>query len=108
MKPGQIEEKLKKFNGVTYKVTATQNKMAFVKFEGVNTIDLGSMAFDTKDYAWSFEKNGETNKLVSFDVASNKLNYYTENGITSIDAEAVKCIASEKSNLSNSEVLLIN
>jgi hypothetical protein len=108
MEPGQMEEQLIKFDGVTYKVTATQNNMAFVKLEGGKTIDMGSMNFDTDNYAWSFEKDGEVNKLVSFDVANNQLNYYTSNGITSVDAEAVKHLALEKSKLFTSEVFLCN
>ncbi len=108
MATGQMEEQLIKFNGITYKVTATKNKMAFVELEGENAVDMGSLAFDMNDYAWSFEKNGEVNKLVSYDLANNQLNYYTSNGITSIDAEAVKCLALEKSSSSNSEVLLCN
>ena len=108
MATGQMEEQLIKFNGITYKVTATKNKMAFVELEGENAFDMGSLAFDMNDYAWSFEKNGEVNKLVSYDLANNQLNYYTSNGITSIDDEAVKCLALEKSSSSNSEVLLCN
>ena len=106
MEAGQVEEQLITLNGDTYKVTATQNKMSFAKLNGGELIDMGAMSFDTEGYAWNFEKDGELNKLASYDLASNEVNYYSETGVVTIDATSIECMAMEKANKSNTLAIL--
>lgn len=108
MEAGQVEEQFITINGDTYKVTATQNKMSFTKLNGEEFVDMGAMSFDPENYAWNFEKEGRVNKLATYDLASNSINYYSEDGVVSTDAASVECMAMYKLKQSNTLALVTN
>ncbi|MFT6167610.1 MAG: hypothetical protein ACJASF_002310 [Vicingaceae bacterium] len=106
MELGQMEEQLITLNGEIYKVTATQNKMVFAKIDGTDLVDMGAVYFDSENYVWNFEKDGEVNKLASFDPGNNQVNYYSTKGVKSIDAASIECLVKEKMNTVNSLAVL--
>lgn len=108
MEAGEMEEQLMTIKGETYKVTATQNKMSFVKLTNGEAIDMGAMTFDTDDNSWNFEKDGEAHKMASYDMASGNVSFFTETGVKVVDMQTVECLAMDKMNGSSSVAFASN
>lgn len=106
MENGQMEEQLLKMNGITYKITATPNKMSFAQVDGESLIDLGTMAFNTEDTAWNFEKDGESKTVVSFDLAADEVDFYATDGMVTVNAMEVECMAMSGVSASNTLAIL--
>ena len=98
MEAGQVEEQLMTIKGETYKVKATKNKMEFTKITDGELIEMGAMVFDTKSKSWSFVKDGEAKEIVSFDTATNTVDYFTSEGVKTVDVSIVECLVIDKVN----------
>ncbi len=93
MEEGQIEEQYAKIKGEDYKITATKNKLGFQKLHGDDLIDMGEMVFSEEELTWSFVMDGVSKDLITINATSNSVDYYTTQGIESVDLSNIDCFA---------------
>ncbi len=66
MKPGEIETKVVKKDGVMYQIDATQNKFHFVQLEGPNMGDSADLIYNPSTKTWSLGNGKEIKRVVQF------------------------------------------
>lgn len=108
MEEGQIEEQLVTLKGEKYKITATKNKMVFVKYQEGVEVNMGAMVFENSDNSWNFVKEGESTKLASVDLENNVVSVFTKEGIATLDANSARNLAFSRMNNNCSDELAMN
>lgn len=106
MEVGEVEEQLLTIKGEEYRVKASKNKMEFIKLEGDQEMDMGVLTFDTKDNSWNFEKDGELNKIASYDETAAKMNFFSAECVTSVDMSTIELLANNDLNSMNTTAML--
>ena len=97
-----MEEQLMTINGKVYKVTATKNKMSFAQLINGDAVDMGDLVFSDDSKSWIFEKDGNSEELVSIN-ADNTVDFNTAEGTQTIDMSSIDCLV--LNNFSSNEEL---
>lgn len=78
MNEGEVESKMMTYNGIDYKMTATKNHLTLHKASGEFVSEL---IFDETTKAWSLNKDGKIQKLVSLEsINGSMVDYRLYNG----------------------------
>ncbi len=67
---------------------------------------MGVLIFDTKDNSWNFEKEGESQKIASYDEVGNQMNFFSKECVTSVDMSTIEMLAMSKNNAANTTAML--
>ncbi len=66
MKPGEVEIKVVKQDGVMYQIEASQNKFHFVQLEGPNMGDSADLIYNPSTKTWNIGNGKEIKRVVQF------------------------------------------
>ncbi len=83
MVEGQSETQFVMYQGVQYQITATKNQFEFTALSGENAGKINSITFNNNDMAWYNTSNGNSEKLIQYQVEGDKIisaEYFGQNG----------------------------